>query len=246
MIDQWIWGRRPILEALRAGRVRRVLVSAELAGPGLPRQLEDELRVAGVPLERVQRSVIARIAGSQATQGIVAETTQIAGPSLESMLKTVRELEHPAFVLILDQIQDPRNLGSLLRNADAAGVDGVIMTRHHSAPLTGTVSKSSAGAVHHLSPVTVPSLSNVLTKLGAQGIWTLALDSHAERPIWSYDLTVPIAVVIGGEGRGVRRLTADRVDMLASIPMMGAVASLNASVAAGIALFEAVRQRREQ
>jgi 23S rRNA (guanosine2251-2'-O)-methyltransferase len=239
---QWIWGRRPVLEAARAGKAQLILVSTSLHDPSF---LDSIREAAGdrARVEIVDRARIDAVVRGQLHQGVAAQIEQLPMSTPEEILAAVERDTKPALLLVLDQIQDPRNLGSLIRTAEAAGVQGVITTERNSAPLTGVVEKASAGAISHVPIAPARNLSRLLTLLQAKGIWTLGLDGDAERTIYETDLTVPLAIVVGSEGRGIRRLTEERVDMLAKIPMFGRVPNLNASVAGGIALFEAVRQR---
>src|SRR6185436_13949646 len=150
----------------------------------------------------------------------------------------------PPLLVVLDSIEDPHNLGAILRTADAAGVDGVILQRRRSASLGGAAAKASAGAVAHVRIAEVVNVARALEELKDAGVWTVGLASEAGTPYDSIDFTQPSAIVLGAEGTGLRRLVRERCDYLASIPMRGQVASLNVSVAAGVTLFEAVRQRR--
>jgi 23S rRNA (guanosine2251-2'-O)-methyltransferase len=145
--------------------------------------------------------------------------------------------------VVLDGIEDPQNFGAIARVAEAAGAAGLVVQKRRSAPVTGAAVKASAGALAHLPVVSVVNLPRAIGELKAAGIWTVGLDSDAEQSIYSIDLRVPLALVIGAEGRGLRRLVREKCDWRVSLPMMGLVTSLNASVAGGIALFEAVRQR---
>lgn len=146
-------------------------------------------------------------------------------------------------LLLLDQVQDPRNLGACVRVADAAGAAGIIMPKRNSAPLSAVARKAASGAAEHLPLLRVPNLRQAMDSLRAAGVWLVGMDSSAEQSIYQLDLTVPLAVVVGAEGRGLRRLTRELCDHLARIPMSGNTGSLNLSAAAAVALFEAVRQR---
>jgi 23S rRNA (guanosine2251-2'-O)-methyltransferase len=148
------------------------------------------------------------------------------------------------FILALDQVQDPHNLGALIRSAVAAGAHGLLFPAHRSAPLSGTVAKVSAGTVFNLPIAQVTNLAQALSDLKGAGLWAVGLDMEARDEVYEVDLTVPLCLVVGSEGEGLRRLTRDRCDLLARLPMPGPAESLNASVAGGIALFEVVRQRR--
>jgi 23S rRNA (guanosine2251-2'-O)-methyltransferase len=183
------------------------------------------------------------LAPGRSHQGIIGEALPAPISSLSEMLSRARSSGEPALLLVVDQIQDPMNLGSLIRSAEVAGAHGVVITERRTAPLSGAVSKASAGAVHHLPVGQVANLSAVFAELGRAQVWTLGLVAGARGSIYDCDLTIPLAIVVGSEGRGLRPLTEKRVDMVASIPTHGHVASLNASVAGAITLFETQRQR---
>jgi 23S rRNA (guanosine2251-2'-O)-methyltransferase len=147
---------------------------------------------------------------------------------------------------VLDGIEDPQNVGAILRSVDAAGATGVVRQTRRSAPLDGATAKASAGAVHHVAVADVVNIARALDELKDAGVWTVGLDANGETPYYELDLTVPTALVVGAEGHGLRRLVRERCDFVASIPMAGHVSSLNVSAAAAIVLFDAVRQRRSR
>jgi 23S rRNA (guanosine2251-2'-O)-methyltransferase len=181
------------------------------------------------------------MAGGVPHQGVIAVVSEKPVLTLESLLETAHE---PALLVVLDGVEDPRNLGAVLRTAEAAGACGVLLPERHSAGLSETVGRASAGALEHVPVARVGNLVQAIEALKARGIWVVGFDA-AGRERWdAVDLTRPVALVLGGEGRGIRRLVREHCDHLASIPQFGHVGSLNVSVAAGIALYEAVRQRR--
>jgi 23S rRNA (guanosine2251-2'-O)-methyltransferase len=181
------------------------------------------------------------MAGGVPHQGIIAVVSEKPTLSLESLLATVRE---PALIVALDGIEDPRNLGAILRTAEAAGADGVLLPDRHNAGLSETVGRASAGALEHVQVARIGNLVQALETLKSRGIWIVGFDAAGTERWDAVDLTGPVALVLGGEGRGIRRLVREHCDHLVSIPQFGHVSSLNVSVAAGIALYEAVRQRR--
>lgn len=227
------------MEALRSGDIDRVLV-AETVERAFRDALASEAGQAGVTVETVSRERIEATVSEGNTQGVAASVRQVRLRKPSDLIASGGAIP---LLLVLEEIQDPRNLGSLLRSAEAAGCHGVIVTERRTAPLTGIVSKASSGALHHLSMAAAASMSHLLAELRDRGVWTVGLAGQARQTIYDVDLTVPTALLVGGEGGGLRRLTAERVDTLASIPMRGRIDSLNASVAGAIALFEAVRQR---
>lgn len=234
-----IYGINPVLEALRAGRVKELRIG-ERSGDRL-RQL---LAMAGdrrVPVRRVPVEALDRAARRGVHQGVVAEVEDVASYGVADLV--CRPGGAP-LVVVLDGIEDPHNLGAILRTADAAGVDGVVLQTRRAAALGGAAAKASAGAVAHVRIAEVVNIARALDELKEAGLWTVGLAGDAPTPYDAIDFTAPSAIVLGAEGSGLRRLVRERCDYLAVIPMRGHVGSLNVSVAAGIALFEAVRQRK--
>jgi 23S rRNA (guanosine2251-2'-O)-methyltransferase len=235
-----IYGINPVLEALRADRVTRLRVSARHDD-----RLSAILRLAserGLAVERVPAEQLERAARSSHHQGVVAELRDHAATlSLEELIAAARS---PALIVVLDSIEDPQNVGAILRTVDAAGADGVVRQSRRAAPVGGAAAKASAGAVAHVRVAEVVNIARAVETLKEAGIWTVGLSGDGSRRYDEMDLTLPTALVVGAEGTGLRRLVRERCDSVASIPMAGHVGSLNVSVAAGIALFEAVRQRR--
>lgn len=243
---RWIWGRRPVLEALRAGNVTQVLIRRNARDASILKEIQEVARLVGLEVRFVDSAELETCTHGQVDQGVAALVADFTVSDLDTLLSSAANSQFASLFLVLDQIQDPRNLGSLIRTADGAGVDGIILTRRRSAGLTSIVDKASSGAIHHACIALVPNLAEAIGRLKRANVWIVALDSGASQTIYECDLTMPTALIVGGEGTGVRRLTADRADMVASIPMQGHVGSLNASVAGAIALFEAVRQRRSR
>ena len=233
-----IYGINPALEALRAGSVSRLWVRAE-AGARVARLVARAAR-AGVAVRRADAAELDRLAAGGLHQGVAAEVDSAPRRTLDDLL---RDAGAVPLLVVLDGIEDPRNVGAVARTAEAAGVDGLIHQTRRSAALGATAARASAGALAHLRVAAVVNISRALEELRRAGVWTVGLAEDAERPYHSLDLTAPTALVIGAEGSGLRRLVRQRCDWLVSIPMRGRVSSLNVSVAAGIALFEAVRQR---
>jgi 23S rRNA (guanosine2251-2'-O)-methyltransferase len=237
-----ICGINPVLEALAAStrHFDRLLIVKGLRS----RRLSEAIRRAtnlGIPLRFEMRDALDRMAGGVPHQGIIAVVSEKPVLSLESLLGSVKE---PALLVALDGVEDPRNLGAILRTAEAAGADGVLLPDRHSAGLSETVGRASAGALEHVKVARIGNLVQALEALKARGIWVVGFDAAGTERWDAIDLTRPVALVLGGEGRGIRRLVREHCDHLVSIPHFGHVSSLNVSVAAGIALYEAVRQRR--
>ena len=238
-----IYGRNAVLEALNAGRVRRLRVAAGATGKA--DSLVEAARAAGVPVVQVERREIDRLAPNANHQGVVAEVAPFVYATLDSVLQGAARRGEAPFLLILDCIQDPQNLGSLLRTAEIVGVHGAILPRHRAAEVTPAVEKSSAGAVEHLPVVQETNLTQTIARLKQAGLWIGGVEA-ADKAVdyWNARLTGPLALVVGSEGKGISRLVRESCDFLVRLPMRGQVTSLNAAVAGSIVLYEALRQRR--
>jgi 23S rRNA (guanosine2251-2'-O)-methyltransferase len=234
-----IYGINAVLEALRAGRVRRVTV-----GTRHDRRIDSLVALArerGVTVNRTDGAALDRLARGALHQGVVAEAAPPDEVGLADLIAAAAP--HPPLIVVLDGIEDPHNVGAIMRTADAAGASGIVRQSRHSAALDGVVAKASAGALAHLRVATVVNIARAIEELKTLGVWTVGLAAEAAERYDQADLTLPTAFVLGAEGSGLRRLVRERCDRLVSIPMAGAVESLNVSVAAGIVLFEAQRQR---
>ena len=237
-----IYGINPVIEALRARRVTALRVAAR--ADDRVKQIERLAGEQGVPVRRVGADELDRAAGGPGHrhQGVIAEVGDGASCRVEDLI--VGAAGAP-LIVVLDGIEDPHNVGAILRTVDAAGGDGIVRQSRHAAPLGGATAKASAGAVAHVKVADVVNIARSLEVLKEAGVWTVGLAGDAAKRYDDIDYKLPTAVVVGGEGTGLRRLVRDRCDWLVSIPMRGHVQSLNVSVATGIVLFEAVRQRRQ-
>jgi 23S rRNA (guanosine2251-2'-O)-methyltransferase len=235
-----IYGINPVLEALRAKRATLIRVS-----PRADDRLTQLVRLAaeqGVTVQRVTVDELDRLAGGggQRHQGVIGDVTEAGSYSVEDLVIGAKAAP---LIVVLDSIEDPHNVGAILRTVDAAGGDGVVRQSRHAARLDGVAARASAGAVAHVRIAEVVNIARAIEILKDAGVWTVGLDGEAPKRYDEVDLTVPTAIVVGAEGTGLRRLVRERCDWLVSIPMSGHVQSLNVSVATGIALFEVVRQR---
>jgi 23S rRNA (guanosine2251-2'-O)-methyltransferase len=235
-----IYGINAVTEALKAGRV--VSMRAGRRSDHRLQQLLTLAEEASVPVRRVSNEELDRESGGSSHQGVIADVRESRTLELDDLI-TDAKAAPPALIVVLDGIEDPHNFGAILRSADAAGVHGVVRQTRHSAPLGGATGKASAGALAHVKIADVVNIARALEELKESGIWTIGLAGDAPQTYDKMDLKLPIAVVLGAEGAGLRRLVRERCDFLAKIPMLGRVASLNVSVAAGVVLYEAVRQR---
>jgi 23S rRNA (guanosine2251-2'-O)-methyltransferase len=236
-----ICGINPVLEALSAGtrHFDRLLIVKGLRN----RRVADAISRAsqmGVPLRFESRETLDRMAGGLPHQGIIAVVSAKPVIGLEEILATART---PPLLVLLDGVEDPRNLGAILRTVEASGTDGVLLPERHTAGLSETVSRASAGGLEHVKVARVGNVVQALEALKAKGFWIVGFDGSAPQRWDTVDYRQPITLVLGGEGRGIRRLVREHCDHLVSIPLFGHVGSLNVSVAAGIALYEAIRQR---
>jgi len=234
-----VYGINPVLEALRAGRVKALKISSR--DDDRMRELLAFATTHGITPERVTNDVLARQSKGGVHQGVVADVDEASQYSVEELVTGARA---EPLILVLDGIEDPHNLGAILRSADATGVDGVIVQARRSAARSGVAAKASAGAMAHVKIAEVVNIARAIDELKGLGVWTVGLAGEAPTPYEAMDFSAPTAIVLGAEGAGLRRLVREKCDHMASIPMQGHVGSINVSVAAGVVLFEAVRQRR--
>lgn len=240
-----IWGRKPVAEALRAGAdVEKVYVGEGVQDSGVIEEILRRARAGRVPVQRLDRRALDRMSAGAVHQGVVAEVGEHRYAEVDDLLSRAAAAGEAPLLLLLDSVQDPQNLGSLIRTAEAIGAHGVVIPRHRSAGVTPAVVKSSAGAVEHLPVAQVTNLGREVERLKAQGIWVIGLSAAGAKPYDEVDYAVPLALVVGAEGAGLSRLVAERCDLLVSLPMRGQVESLNAAVAGSIALYHAWRSRR--
>ena len=234
-----IFGINPVLEALRAGKVTALRIAHRSGG-----RMQELLALAadcGVKVQRVDQEVLDRMTRGGVHQSVVADVEDaVLDYSVEEL---VRGAGGPALIVVLDGVEDPHNVGAILRTADASGADGVVIQSRRAAALGGAAAKASAGALTHVKIAQVVNIARSIDELKEAGVWTVGLAGDAPTSYDAIDFTVPSAIVVGAEGSGLRRLVREKCDFMASITMRGHVASLNVSVATGIVLFEALRQR---
>ena len=243
-MSEWIGGRRPVAEALAAGRTASRLLVARSARPGPElNELLAAARRASVPVQTIDPNRLQQLAGFDGHQGVLLEVAGRRFVDLADLLALATTRGHDPLLLILEHLQDPTNFGTLLRSAEAAGVDGVVFPERAAAPLSAAAVKASAGASEHLLLARVEGLGETVRELRERGIRLVAADQGAPVSAWETDLTGPIAIVVGSEGSGVSGAMRRRCDLLVRFPMAGKVASLNAATAGALLLFEVVRQR---
>jgi 23S rRNA (guanosine2251-2'-O)-methyltransferase len=240
-----IIGINPVIEALKSGRpVQRLMIAAQRKSD---RDMLEILRLAkgkGIEARIVSRDSLDREVPNTLHQGVIAFAAAREYSTLDDILRVPVQKRQVPLLLVLDGVEDPRNLGAILRTADAAGVHGVIIPERRAAGLTETVAKVAAGAMEYVPVVKVVNIVNTLEDLKKAGLWTVGAEAGGEMVYWDADFIRPTAIVLGGEEKGIRRLVRDRCDYLVSLPLMGSINSLNVSVAAGALLYEVLRQRR--
>jgi len=239
-----IYGRNPVREVLRAGRrrIHQIRLSEGVIERGLLVEINDVARASGLRIERVQRTLLDREISNH--QGVVAIVDPFEYGSIEGMLDLAVEREEPPWILLLDMIQDPQNLGTLLRTAEAVGVHGVVIPAHRSASVTPAVVSASSGASEHMI-IARGNMADAIERLKKADLWVAGLEKTPEASLyWDADLKGPLGLVVGSEGSGMRRRVRESCDFLIRIPMRGEIESLNASVAGAIALY-AILERRD-
>jgi len=231
-------GFHAVVAAAERGRVEVLHVESSRLKRADVAELVARVEETGGRVESV--ADVRGLAETSAPQGVVAECRPIPAATLEDVTTT----SDPAAVMVLDRLVDPHNVGAVVRSAVAAGITGFVLSDRRAAPLSGVAFKAAAGAMEHASVAIVGSVAEVVAALSRLGLWTVGLDASAEQPLWGLELlTEPVAIVVGGEGGGLSRLVAERVDITVSIPMLGPTESLNASVASALAAFEVARVR---
>jgi 23S rRNA (guanosine2251-2'-O)-methyltransferase len=237
-----IYGIHAVAESLKSRRVSR-LIHERGAGSRVDALVSraHELRI---PIETLDRRALDKLTRGGVHQGVAAELQPLPAYTLDELVQQPEQPEGAPLIVVLDGVEDPQNLGAIIRSADGAGVSGVVRQARHSAPLDGATAKASAGAVNHVRIATVVNISRALDELKELGVWTVGFDATAAERYDEVDYTQPTAVVLGAEGTGMRRLVRETCDRVVSIPMAGAVESLNVSATAAVVLFEAARQRR--
>ena len=237
-----IEGRNAVLEAFRSGRTVDKLFVQDGLRDGAVLTIVREARKQGTIVNFVKKEALNRMSETGAHQGVIAQAAAYTYASVEDILENARNKGEAPFIILLDGIEDPHNLGSIIRTANQAGAHGVIIPKHRSVGLTAVAAKASAGAVNYVPVAKVANLGNVIEDLKKEGVWFVCADMGGTT-MYDLDLTGPIGLVIGNEGSGVSRLVREKCDLCASIPMKGDIDSLNASVACGVLAYEIVRQR---
>jgi 23S rRNA (guanosine2251-2'-O)-methyltransferase len=239
---EFIAGRNSVSEVLKSGRSINKVFIARGQMEGSIREIIGMVKEKKIPLQEVERSILDKLTGER-HQGIVAEVAPYEYVEIEDILERAESLGEEPLVLILAELEDPHNFGAILRTAEAVGVHGVIIPKRRGVQLNATVAKVSSGAAEYVPVARVANLGQAVEKLKDFGLWVTGADMHGENSLWEARLTGPLALIIGGEGRGIPKLLKEKCDFLTYIPMRGKISSLNASAAAAVFLFEVRRQR---
>jgi 23S rRNA (guanosine2251-2'-O)-methyltransferase len=240
-----IFGVNPVLETLRArpDRIEKIFLAEGAVKEKIVGELLSRAKDAGVKVERVDRERLGHLAEGEVHQGVVAEVREFEYVGVDQLVAKSKKATHAGLIVLLDGIQDPHNLGAIIRSAHAFGAHGIVIMKDRAVGVTGVVVKASAGAVAHTPVARVTNLSRTLEELKEAGFWSVAADPGGTQDAWSAKLDGPLAVVVGAEGAGVRQGVLGHCDFRVRIPMVGQVASLNASVSAAVLLYEIARQR---
>lgn len=240
-----IEGRNPVLEAFRAGKTIEKLFVLENCNDGAVLSILREAKKKGTIVSRVSRGRLDSMSQTSAHQGVIAQVSDYEYALIEDILDKAKKKGEQPFVIFLDEVEDPHNLGAIIRTSNLAGAHGVVITKRRSASLTAVVAKSSAGAINYVPVAKVTNLANTIDELKKEGMWFVCADMGGTE-MYDVDMTGSVGLVLGNEGSGVSRLVREKCDFAASIPMNGDIDSLNVSVAAGVLMYEAVRQRMKK
>ena len=240
--EDMLAGRNAVKEALKgSSRINRLMV-ADGSSEGSIRELIAVAKEKGVPVQFLERSKLDSMAKGIRHQGVLAQVSPVEYVELEDILSKAREKQEDPFIILLDELEDPHNLGAILRSADAAGAHGVLIPKRRSCPLSATVAKTSAGAVEHVPVARIGNIVQTIKALKEEGLWVAGADMDGKN-YYEADLTGPLLLVVGSEGQGIGRLVKEQCDFIVRIPMLGAINSLNASVAGSVLMFEVTKQR---
>ena len=242
MSEEFIGGKNPVIEALKSGRDINKVWVAEGSHKGQMKQVIHLAKEAGVLVNFVPRNKVDQLLEGQ-NQGVVASVAAYQYAEIDDMLELAKSRNEEPFILLLDELEDPHNLGSIMRTADAIGVHGIVIPKRRAVGLTATVAKSSTGAIEHIPVARVTNLARTIDDLKELGLWIAGTDAKESEDYRRLDGAMPLGLVIGSEGRGMGRLIRDKCDFLIYLPMIGQVTSLNASVAASILMYEVYRKR---
>ncbi len=237
-----ICGRNPVLEAIRSGREIDRLVVAHGTTGGSVTAIIAKCKAKGILIKEVSPQKLDFLCGGALHQGVAVMFSAQEYSTVDDILECAKELNEKPFIIICDEIEDPHNLGAIIRSAEAAGAHGIIIPKRRSASLNATVAKSASGALEYMKVARVTNIANEIDRLKKEGIWVFGADMDG-KPYTDFDYDIPVAIVIGNEGNGIGKLVSQKCDEIISLPMKGKINSLNASVAAGILMYEVVKKR---
>lgn len=244
--EEFVAGRNSVTEALKSGRgINKVLV-VKGERHGAIREIIGQAKDQGLVVQEVEQAKLDQIAAGVRHQGVVAMVSPVGYVEVGDILQGSIDKGEPPFLVLLDELEDPHNVGAILRTAEGAGAHGVLLPKRRTSPLTATVAKTSAGAIEYVPVARIGNIAQTLTQLKKQGLWVVGADVDGDKNYYEADLTGPIVVVVGNEGHGMGRLTKEACDFLVRIPMKGKITSLNASVACSLLLYEVLRQRESK
>ncbi|HLR20391.1 MAG TPA: 23S rRNA (guanosine(2251)-2'-O)-methyltransferase RlmB [Tissierellaceae bacterium] len=246
MEDIYVTGRNPIIELLKTDRKIDKIFIAKGSPKGSIKKIVGMAKDKNILIQEVGKSRLDAISEGSAHQGIAALVSGFKYSGIDDILEKARNNNQSPFVIILDQIEDPHNLGAIIRTAEAAGVHGIIIPKRRSAQVNQTVYKSSSGAVEHMLIADVTNISDTISKLKDEGLWIYGADMNGESYYFDTDLKGAVALVIGNEGKGISRIVKEKCDVLIKIPMLGSISSLNASASAAVLIYEVLRQNNEK
>ncbi len=243
-MEDFLIGRNAVYEALRSGRAIHKIFMGEFTTVSGAKEIIDLAKEKGIVIQQVDRKKLESFAPAKNHQGIVAQVAAQDYIELDDLIeRALTDPEQPGFILLLDEVEDPHNLGAILRTAECTGVHGVIIPKRRAAGLTSTVSKTSAGAVSYVPVARVSNLSQAIEALKKAGFWIVGTDGQTKQTVYQIDGKLPLVIVVGNEGHGISRLVKSHCDWLVKLPMRGQLNSLNAAVAASVVMYEVVRQR---
>ena len=240
-----IEGRNPVIEAIKSGRSIDKIYVLKGESHGSVIKIKAMARDNKIPVVEIDKKKFSEMSDISSSQGVVANVSPVDYVSVEDIIKRAEDKNEPLFVVLLDEIEDPHNLGAIIRTANAAGAHGVIIPKHRSAYITATVAKTAAGACFYTPVAKVTNLVQTIKKLKDYGVWFYGADMHGENDIFNTDFSGKIGIVIGNEGKGISPTVKKECDFIVNIPMLGEVESLNASVSAGIFMYSALKSRRK-
>ena len=243
-MSRYVVGRNAVTEAIQSGEnIESVLVLYGAKGFGLEK-IKEAAKQKNIPVKEVSKQRIRELVGNVTTQGIMAVLGEKEYVQMEQFIEIAKSRNEPPFIVVCDEVEDPHNLGAITRTAEACGVHGIVIPKHRSVQVNHTVTKASAGATEYLPFTRVTNTGTAVDELKKMGVWIVGTDAKAEKCYTEIDYTMPVAIVVGNEGKGLRRLMKDKSDFLVKIPMFGKVPSLNVSVATALLLYEVTRKRK--